>query len=1462
MLLFVTVYSVLTLINPARAFAISSSQNATNPWWAAPTLWFSSPAEYASWQILADDLGSPNYPVYLLGYQGPQTFYQFGLNCTAANPCETVNIRYYAFCCGFGNIIQYRGSAPFGQVCPNGDYVAQGQTCPSTPVLPKRLGRPSKPGQCSCNDPIDVGSGNVFEEVTDYTTAGQNRLQFTRYYNSRITYGATTLASTLGGGWRSNFDRYLQITAASITAERADGQQVVFTKVGGRWVTDTDVDLTLTSSGPGFTLTDSDDTVETYQEISATEAVVVSIQARGGYTQTLQWAGTQLQSVTDSYGRMLSFAYQAGLLQTVQTPDNTTLNYGYDSSGLNPGVNDQLISVTYPTSPTTSITYRYIGLPFVLTNEIDEDGNGFRTWTYDGEGRAIAAFQGGGANLSGIFYNDANGTSTVTNAFGVADTYTFATLQGVPKIVSISRAATATTRAAVRTFGYDMNGYLANSTDWNGNTTVYTNNNHGQPTMVTEAAGSAVMRTTSIVYDPVFVHLPDTITTQGVTTSYRYDANGNPLSKTLTDTTSQTIPYSTQGRAQLSTYTWSNFLLASATTANFRTTNFSYSGTGALTKITNPLGQITNITQSSGGGYPETIVDPNGVTTTLTYDGRQRLLSRAVSGSGGTFTTTYTVDPTGEITRVTLPDNSYLAYTFDGAHRLYQVTDTQGNNVQFTLDALGDRTQINTYDSSNTLHRQHSATFDALGRMLSDVGGAGQTTTYSYDSNGNALTITDPLRNLTFQSFDALNRLSSIQNLGTTTFLYDSHDRPLAVIAPNNETQFVYDGFGDLIQQTSPDSGKTIYSYDSDGNLVSKTDALGGMTNNTFDALDRLLTTTYPADGRQNVVYTYDQTGSSYGFGIGKLTSVTDAAGALSHSYDERGNLLTEQRIGGGKTLATQYAYDAAGRIATMTYPDGAIVSNQYTSTGYLSQVSAQPAASKTSSAIATIGHLPFGALNSALYGNGVSEMWTFDLDYRATNLQDASSSGTLQGLTYGYDAGNNVKTITDAVNAANTQTFGYDALNRLTSAVSGTGGYGAYAWTYDLVGNRLTQTLGSATTTYSYSSGNRLWSVNASGTTTLVSTNANGNITSIPPANGNMAATFAYSAANRLSSVMGSPLAATFVYDAFGRRFSKTNPGSTPTLYIYGQDGSLLEESNSAVTDYVYADGRPIAVLKPGASPQSNQVNFVLADRLGTPRLVSNSSGSTVWSATYQPYGAAALSGASMTQNLRLPGQYFDAETGFHHNGFRDYMPNLGRYLESDPIGQAGGINSYGYVGQNPSKWSDPTGECPWCIGAVIGGLAAGFGLHANNPTASLLDYLEAVSVGAAFGAVGVLAVPEGLAYGVLGGALAGSTGDIAGQYVAASSRGENFCPNWWEFGAQGALGALGGGLGSPSGVLGRQALEDLGVPTAEAQLFGQQSAAAVGGIFPFGLNLSLAASLGGYEPSSDSESLACGCH
>ena len=1174
----------------------------------------------------------------------------------------------------------------------------------NTGIPSKSLGKPNSCTNCA-GDPVSISSGNMFYEAKDYTTAGANPLAFIRYYNSRSAVGAPTLATTLGVGWRSNFDRWIRIASTTnVAVERPNGQQLYFTLISGVWTPDTDVDIKLTLSGTTWTLTDHDDSIETYTTSgSGTFASLNSIKLRNGYTQTLAYTSGTLTSVTDSYSRVLTFTYASGLISTVFTEDSTTITYGYSSSTGGP----LLHTVAFPT-PTGTITYNYgaSSSPVTaLTSIVDENGFTYASWIYDAYSRATQSQLGSGANLTTIAYSDDGSFNRdVTNAFGVIDHYNYLFRQGIPKSAGINRNSTPTTPTMSNFYSYDPNGYIYAWDSWNNVPTQLTNNSHGDPTQIVEASGTSNARTTTITYDTTWVHLPKTIVEPGLTTTFTYDISGNLLTKTLTDTTTTTIPYSTNGQTRTWTYTWLNHLLASVQSPRTDVTaitSYSYDGLATLRSITDALGHVTNVPLAQTGGYPQHIVDPNGVTSGFSWDARQRLAYQVVYTSAANYTDYFNRDAVGQITQFYPADGAALNYTYDTAHRLTKITDAYSEPMQYTLDALGNTTQTKISDGGGTQLRNHTATFDALGRKLTDVGGASQTTTFTYDRDGNALTIKDGLNQTTTRVFDSLDRLSTSTdaNSGVLTYTYDAHDRPLTIQDQNGHTtSYVYDGFGDVIQETSPDRGTTVYHYDNNGNLTSKTDALGVVTNQTFDKLDRVLTTTYPADSTLNVAYTYDQTGTGFSFGIGRLTSITDQAGSLSRAYDERGNLLTEKRVNGGNTYTTSYTYNSSSRLLTTTYPDGTVATNQYDLPGRVYIMSAKPAGASSATTIASlINHLPYGPLKYIGYGNSYSETWFFDLDYRATGLTANAGSITAPALIsfgYSYDAANNVRTITDYVTSGNTETLTYDVLNRLKTAV---GGYGSYTYTWDNVGNLTAQQLGSTTTNYTYTTGsNRLSAADS----TAVSTNANGNITAIPVVSGGTAATFSYSKANRLSAVSGGASTAItgIVYDAWGKRFSKAHASGSPILYFYDQDGNLIAENNGGTyTDYVYVDGIPLAVIQPTATVTANQINYVSTNKLGTAMLAVNNIGTTVWSNTYRPLGQGGIPSSTITNNLRLPGQEYDSETGFHYNLNRDYIPNLGRYLQSDPTGLQGGINPYLYARANPYIYKDRSGLISW---------------------------------------------------------------------------------------------------------------------------------------------------------------------
>ncbi|WP_339133397.1 MAG: RHS repeat-associated core domain-containing protein [Candidatus Electrothrix sp. GW3-4] len=101
----------------------------------------------------------------------------------------------------------------------------------------------------------------------------------------------------------------------------------------------------------------------------------------------------------------------------------------------------------------------------------------------------------------------------------------------------------------------------------------------------------------------------------------------------------------------------------------------------------------------------------------------------------------------------------------------------------------------------------------------------------------------------------------------------------------------------------------------------------------------------------------------------------------------------------------------------------------------------------------------------------------------------------------------------------------------------------------------------------------------------------------------------------------------------------------------------------------------------------------YYINNHLGAPQIITNDSGTVVWRAEYLPFGKVNISVSQIENNLRFPGQYYDAETGLHYNWNRYYDPETGRYIAADPIGLGGGMNLYAYVGGDPVNGVDPMG-------------------------------------------------------------------------------------------------------------------------------------------------------------------------
>ena len=197
---------------------------------------------------------------------------------------------------------------------------------------------------------------------------------------------------------------------------------------------------------------------------------------------------------------------------------------------------------------------------------------------------------------------------------------------------------------------------------------------------------------------------------------------------------------------------------------------------------------------------------------------------------------------------------------------------------------------------------------------------------------------------------------------------------------------------------------------------------------------------------------------------------------------------------------------------------------------------------------------------------------------------------------------------------------------------------------------------------------------------------------------------TTVYDAKNRPRSTSWLGTNATYAFNAMGQRVRKSGShlSTGHRFYAYDEAGRTLGEYDGhgdPIEEYVYLDGfRPVALVRNIGLSLVADIYPVLTDHLGTPRKVLDDTGAPQWSwDAKDPYGHQMpdqlVGGSTFVFNLRFPGQRYDSETGLYHNGFRDYNPATGRYVQADPIGLVGGWNPYVYVGSSPTMYSDPLG-------------------------------------------------------------------------------------------------------------------------------------------------------------------------
>lgn len=626
-------------------------------------------------------------------------------------------------------------------------------------------------------------------------------------------------------------------------------------------------------------------------------------------------------------------------------------------------------------------------------------------------------------------------------------------------------------------------------------------------------------------------------------------------------------------------------------------TNYAYDASGNLTSVTNPLGHVTQYSDYNGRGLAGKVTDANGVETLLEYHVRGWLTKTTVKDPGGNSAldavTIFDYDAVGQITRITLPDSSYLDFEYDAAQRLEAIQNNLNERIEYTLDNAGNRTQEVIKNSSGTIVKTKSQVFDELSRLMQDVGASNQITDIDYDKNSNPTQVTDPKLNPTGQAYDALNRLitQTDPDNETINYTYDDQDRIKTVTDQRGlVTTYNYNGHGDLLSIISPDTGTTTYQYDEAGNRTQQTDARNIVVDYTYDALNRLTAISYPANPGENVTYSYDDIANG-NFGKGRLTQITDQSGQTSFKYDHRNNLIEKTYSIEAANYTLHYSYDLANNLTQITYPSGRIVNYSRDVAGRIDSVTTQAnGAAPTENVITGVTYSPFGPMATYTYGNGMTHTVTYDQDYRITDIEAQGVSAVLD-LNYGYDPNSNITALNDQADMSQDQTFTYDKLNRLDTAE---GSYGDLDYDYDEVGNRTqkTTTVGVDTTTETYTydaNSNRLDQVaiddGVTQTQRTLQYDDNGNLINDVKPDGTVH-DLTYNNANRYSILnKNSTPIATYIYNALGQRTGKVSTDPTQDEhYHYDSAGMLLAVSEPAtgnpIREYIYLDTLKVGML------------------------------------------------------------------------------------------------------------------------------------------------------------------------------------------------------------------------------------------------------------------------------------------
>lgn len=704
---------------------------------------------------------------------------------------------------------------------------------------------------------------------------------------------------------------------------------------------------------------------------------------------------------------------------------------------------------------------------------------------------------------------------------------------------------------------------------------------------------------------------------------------------------------------------------------------------GALTQILDPLGGATQYVHDQAGRVIAE-VEPDASATTFVFDGegpptakitpqgrRIRLPSlppekdpygHQVASNAAEYEIGNLID----LRRVKLP-NRMQAMAASIQYEALRSIVTRDADPKTALDVSFPPSGPQSWPAPET-----GRTFDDFGHLLHQSDEFGRTRRWRYDANGNPVEYIDfDGGNWSYEIGSWNHRLRTLNPIGAAVrYEFNRLEQATAFVdAGGTRTEYQRDLKDAIVAVVRHGVVRDHYVRDAAGKLMQKLAGDNRVLLQYEYAPGKLPVKRRHGNGEEDS-YQYDE--------VGRYTTVSTARDHVAFEYDQIGNECTDKRNGRG----VEHLFRGRRLLAKSTWFGRFNITYQKAGEGILNIV--DPAGKKHALKV-----LPNGLVERR-HSNGTIESAQYDSNGRCLFKYLSNRTGRRWHRHYQWSGEGELRQIND--NLYHGAKHEYDTAHRLRRRLLSSGKSEEYE--LDAAGNLLSR---AGADVIAVGEGNRISSIAGA----PVAYNDRNHIARRSTPAGEVH--YHYDSADQLVRVTTPAVTWQADYDALGRRTRKTCAGRTTEYFWNGDQLGAEIDADGRLRLYVYADALALTPLmfldfdSVDAPLDSARTYFVFSDQIGTPRLVEDDSGNEVWRADVDPYGVAQISQKSRVEfNLRFPGHYWDAEIALNYNRFRYYDPALGRYIQSDPLGLAGGHNLYAYCA-NPLADVDTRGLACW---------------------------------------------------------------------------------------------------------------------------------------------------------------------